>query len=317
MPSVLQSSKLKDIPVDKVLPNPDNPRLIFRQDELDKLLVSILKFGVQVPISVYKEGSNYIIIDGERRWRTSKKLNLQTIPAIVQDKPDPLDNLLMMFNIHALRQQWDLFTIANKITDVVDLLTEKEGRPPNEKELSEETGLSRGLIRRCKLLIDLPERFKVVILQELERPKPKQKLTEDFFIEMERSLKTVSRNMPEVIDDIDRVRDTLIDKYQNNTIKNIVDFRKMAKLATAPKNVDYSEDKSKKALKQVFERNNKGIEQVYNSTVSGLYDEKKLLSILTNSLNHLKEIKTEDKQDADIRLVLHQLAEEIDNILNR
>jgi ParB family chromosome partitioning protein len=93
-------NKLKDIPLDLIDPNPDNPRMYFRQEELDNLLVSIKKYGVQVPISVYQDGDRYIIIDGERRWRTSKKLNLKTIPAIVQPKPSDLENLLMMFNIN-------------------------------------------------------------------------------------------------------------------------------------------------------------------------------------------------------------------------
>ena len=69
--------KLQLIPLDKIKPNPDNPRIIFRQEELDNLMVSVKKFGIQVPITVYADGSNFILIDGERRWRTSKKLNLK------------------------------------------------------------------------------------------------------------------------------------------------------------------------------------------------------------------------------------------------
>lgn len=310
------TAQLKQLKVHLIYPNPDNPRIIFRQEEMDSLLISIKKYGVQVPISVYKEGDRFVLIDGERRWRTSKKLNLSTIPAIIQAKPTPLDNLLMMFNIHALREQWDLFTVANKITLVIELLTERLGHEPNEIELSEETGLSRGTIRRCRLLIDLPERFKEIILKELEKPKAKQKLTEDFFIEMESALKTVRRNFPEILEDnLDDVRDKLIEKYHKGIIKNILDFRKMAKLATSPRNVEYPPEKAASALSKIFEDDNAGIEEVFNSTVNVLYDEKRLISNFNNVLYYIQNLSDEELKDEDIKQVLRELKAAIDRIL--
>ena len=105
--------RLADIPVAKVSPNPENPRLNFRQGELEELQESIRQFGVQVPIAVFREERNYVLIDGERRWRCASKLNLKTIPALVQVEPDQLQNLLLMFNIHALREQWDLLSSSS------------------------------------------------------------------------------------------------------------------------------------------------------------------------------------------------------------
>lgn len=310
------TSQLKQLKVDSIDPNPDNPRIVFRQEEMDSLLISIKKYGVQVPISVYKENDRYILIDGERRWRTSKKLNIPTIPTIIQAKPTKLDNLLMMFNIHALREQWDLFTIANKITSVIELLTNKFGYEPNETELSEETGLNRSTIRRCRLLINLPERFKEIILSELEKPKAKQKLTEDFFIEMETALKTVRRNFPDILEDnLDEVRDNLIEKYKEGIIRNIVDFRKLAKLATSPKNIDYPKDSAAEALIMIFEDEDTGIDEVYNSTVSGLYDEKRLISNFSNVLYYIKRLSDEERGDEDIKRALRELKIAIEQIL--
>ena len=310
-------AQLKQLNVDLVTPNPENPRLIFRQEEMDSLLISIKKYEVQVPISVYKKGEGYVLIDGERRWRTSKKLNLSTIPAIIQSAPSPLDNLLMMFNIHALRENWDLFTIANKITTVIQLLTVKFGYKPNEVQLSEETGLTRGTIRRCRLLIDLPSRFKQLILKELEKPKSKQKLTEDFFIEMETALKTVKNNFPEIINDqIDQVRDNLINKYKSGVIKNIVDFRKIAKIATSPRNVEYPYNDAKTALITIFGEEKSGIEQVFNATVSELYGEKKLISNFTNVLYYVQNLSIEEREDKDIQETLYNLKVAIEKVLN-
>jgi ParB family transcriptional regulator, chromosome partitioning protein len=310
-------NKLKEIPIDQIVPNPDNPRIVFRQEEMDQLLVSIKKYGVQVPVTVFQDRNKFVLIDGERRWRTSKKLNLKTIPAIIQAKPSELENLLMMFNIHSLREQWDLFTIANKITKVINLLEGKLGRTPNEVELSEETGLNRSTIRRCKLLIELPQRFKDVILNELDKPKSKQAMTEDFFIEMEAALKTVKNNIPSAIPNIDRVRDNLIRKYQKGVIKNIVDFRQVAKLATSPKNVQYNAEKAQKALSAIFENNDKGIEEVYNSTVGVLYDEKKLLSTFSNTIYYIESLTQEEQNDPEIVDTLRRLRKAIDKIIGK
>ena len=192
------------LPLERIDRNPENPRIVFRPAELDELLESIRRYGVQVPISVYREGRRFVTIDGERRWRCCLKLNKKEIPALVQDKPEPLTNLLLMFNIHALREQWDLFTIAVKLPRVIDLLKRTSGREPTERELADQTGLSRGVIRRCKLLVDLPDKYKDQIRKDLNKPKAEaHKLTEDFFIEMERSLKTVQRALPATIDDKD------------------------------------------------------------------------------------------------------------------
>lgn len=103
---------LREIPPDKIKRNPENPRLFFRDEEMDTLTASIKRYGIQVPITVYADGSDFILIDGERRWRCARKLNLPRIPALVQEKPTRLENLLLMFNIHALREQWDYLTIA-------------------------------------------------------------------------------------------------------------------------------------------------------------------------------------------------------------
>ena len=153
VPISAEHSELKEIPVDKIVRNPENPRIVFRSTELEELLESIRRYGIQVPISVYAERNRYVLIDGERRWRCCIKLNRKTIPALIQSKPDALTNLLLMFNIHALREQWDLLTIALKLPRIIDLLNNELGTKPNERELAEHTGLTRAIIRRSKLLM--------------------------------------------------------------------------------------------------------------------------------------------------------------------
>lgn len=312
-------AKLKYIDPRAISPNPDNPRLIFRQEEMEHLLVSIDAHGIQVPLAVYQDGKKYKLIDGERRWRCATKLNLPTVPALVQEKPSPLENLLLMYNIHALREQWDYFTIASKLSDVVDLFRKEKGTTPTEIELSSATGLTRGQIRRCRLLMDLPDRFKSELLEELQLPKSRQKLSEDFFIEMEKSLKTVVRRLPEYSRKLDKVRTALIKKFRSEKITAITDFRLLSKIATSIDNLDVAHKSTRNLLDRVFDpTDTMGIKEAYENTVEFGYDEKKAERQITQLQEYLAGILDEEQAeelDDDFVEALKKLRKEIDEVI--
>jgi ParB/RepB/Spo0J family partition protein len=296
---------LRQVSVARIERNKENPRILFRQQEMDRLLESVRRHGIQVPLTVYRQGNRYVLIDGERRWRCAIKLNLKHVPALVQDKPDRLTNILLMFNIHALREQWDLLTIALKLRDVKVLFHRHTGKEPTEIDLASQTGLSRGTIRRCRLLLALPQRYKDIILSELRKPKPQQKLTEDFFIEMERALTTVSRAMPDTIENKDRVRRILIKKFKADVIPNRVHFRDMARIARAT-NVASDVQKARRALKRLFADNSYSIKEAYEDSVSEAYAEREILTRLGSLIDRLQELQA-DELDDTLRKTLHQL----------
>jgi ParB family chromosome partitioning protein len=269
---------LRQIAPDKIKSNEDNPRLFFRQEEMEELEVSIQKNGILVPVSVYEElPGEYVLIDGERRTRCARKLNLDTIPALVQKKPTRLQNLLMMSSIHALREQWDYLTIALNLEKMIDLSEKEHGTKPNESLLSKQTGLSRGQIRRCMLLLNIPERYRDALVKELEKKKSDQLITEDFFLEMESSLRAVNRRFPEYEKAINDIRDTLINKRREGIIGAVTDFRKLTKIASSPENVGENKNAVKETLDKVFNLNNKkSIDEVYNETVQFAYTERRL-----------------------------------------
>lgn len=307
------AAKLEQIRTDLIDRNPENPRLVFRPGELDQLLESIRVHGVQVPISVYRAGHRYVLIDGERRWRCSLKLNRSTIPALIQPRPDPLGNLLLMFNIHSLREQWDLLTIALKLPRVIRLLHEKLNRIPSERDIAEQTGLNRSIIRRCKLLMELPQEYKDQILAELNRPKAQQKVTEDLFIELERALTTVERAMPNAIPQRDSVRRILLKKYKSGIIRNRVDFRNVAKIARA-QNVGYDPNAAATQLKKLFQDNRYSIDEAYANSVGEAYKERDVGSRVTSLLTLLDEIKPEDI-DEELREKLRALQQKLNALL--
>jgi len=317
---VLSKSELEEIPPGKIKRNPDNPRIFFRPKEMETLMASIGKYGIQVPITVYAEGGHYVLIDGERRWRCADKLNLKTIPALVQPKPSPLDNLLLMFNIHALREQWDYFTIANKLPSVIQEFKKLHGKEPNEIELSEATGLTRSQVRRCRVLLDLPKKYKDLLVDELSLPKQSQQLSEDFFIEMEKSLKTVQSRVPAAVQNLDRVRDALIKKFRSGVIGNITDFRKLSKIATSIEKIGVQEREAKMAIQQILSPNKVGIDTVYTEHFALRYDEKKVLISIDSITDYLETIATHKEQatahlDPELKKRLKHLKEIIDQVL--
>jgi ParB family chromosome partitioning protein len=285
---------------------------------MDTLTASIKRYGIQVPITVYAEGAHFVIIDGERRWRCATKLNLSKMPALIREKPSRLNNLLLMFNIHALREQWDYLTIARKLPDVISLFEkENKKRRPTEIELSELTGLTRGQIRRCKYLLDLPDKYREQLEKELALPKQLQKLSEDFFIEMERSLKTVQHRIPDAIPNIDVARDALIGKFRAGLIGNITDFRMLSKIATSINNIGVKEAKARETLKDIFNPKSKtNIEEVFAEHFEMRYDERKVL-LSVDSVYEYLELSFDDEAEVEVSGELLQRLKRLKALIDR
>lgn len=310
---------LKHVSPSEIKANPENPRLVFRQEEMEALMRSIDAHGIQVPLTVFRDSNGYTLIDGERRWRCANKLNLRAIPVLVREKPSELENLVLMYNIHALREQWDYYTIASKLERIIQLYYEDNGTRPSETMLSELTGLSRGAIRRCQLIVDLPSRFKKLLRDELEKPKTQQKLTEDFFLEMEKSLKTVTRRITEYEPRIDEIRDTLVKKFQDGIIPAVTDFRHLSKIATAIDGLGVAHRTARRALDSVFDANRKtSIRDAYEATVQFGYTEQRVGRYATSLSDFIDSVFQEDKReelDDDLLNDLKQLYRRLRRLL--
>lgn len=78
------------VPIEKVFPNPDQPRRTFDQDALDDLSNSIQEKGIIQPLIVrrQKNGDGYEIVAGERRWRAAQQAKLHSVPVVIRDFTD-------------------------------------------------------------------------------------------------------------------------------------------------------------------------------------------------------------------------------------
>jgi len=158
--ALARSRAVLEVHVDKLEPNPFQPRQGLDDESLEELTLSIETHGVVQPVIVRptEELEVYQIIAGERRWRAARRAGLQTIPCIVQEADDEKtlelalvenlqrDDLGPLETAHALRYLMQEFGLT-------------------QEQLSEQLGRSRSTIANMLRLLDLPEPVKQALAE--------------------------------------------------------------------------------------------------------------------------------------------------------
>jgi ParB family chromosome partitioning protein len=141
------------VPIEKIHPNPDQPRRTFTPEQLDELSASIKEKGIIQPLIVRDRPGHegdYEIVAGERRWRAAQMAQLHTIPVLVREFDDTeVLEVAIIENI----QRADL----NAVEEAAGYrqLMEKFGH--TQEKLSEVLGKSRSYIANLVRLLTLPE----------------------------------------------------------------------------------------------------------------------------------------------------------------
>lgn len=143
--------KLTRLPVSKILPNPSQPRKIFREEELQSLAQSIRENGLLQPVTVRKENGAYFLVAGERRLRACKMAGLREIPVILTDY-QAADSAVLALLENLQRKDLQMFEQANAI---VNLLREWQ---ITQEEAARRLGMSQSaLANKVRLLKLSPE----------------------------------------------------------------------------------------------------------------------------------------------------------------
>lgn len=147
------------VALDKVQPNPDQPRTNFKPEEIEELANSIKKEGLLQPILVRKVGENYQIIAGERRWQACKSLDMKEIPVRfwAADNDKALE-LALIENI----QRTDL----NPIEEAYGYKRLMERRGMTQSEVAQTVSKGRSTIANALRLLDLPEEAQQLLFEE-------------------------------------------------------------------------------------------------------------------------------------------------------
>lgn len=139
-----------EMDIEKIVPNPNQPRTHFNESQLEELSKSIRENGVLQPLLVRKKGSSYEIIAGERRYQASKIAGLKKLPVIIKDVDD--QKMLELALIENL-QRSDL----NPIEEARGYKQLIKSSGMTQEALSKAVSKSRSAITNSLRLLDLPE----------------------------------------------------------------------------------------------------------------------------------------------------------------
>ena len=113
---LVEEDRLHDIHLDKIIPNPLQPRRYYEDGAIDILVASIKRIGLIHPIIVRPRNDKFIIVAGEMRWRAFQKLGRKTIKAVIQAEDDvPADEMALAENM--VRTNLSLLDEINAIDD--------------------------------------------------------------------------------------------------------------------------------------------------------------------------------------------------------
>ena len=181
-------NQLKELKISDISPDPDQPRRHFNKEKLEELANSIRIHGVLQPIVVIRKGSKFLIVAGERRYRASKLVGLEKVPAVVRELSD--QNRLELSLIENIqRDNLNVLEMAEAYSKL------REQFNLTAKEIGERVGgRSESAVLNTLRLLKLPQIVKDYIVSgELKegQARPLLKIDE----------KTIKKILPKIIEE--------------------------------------------------------------------------------------------------------------------
>ena len=180
-----KESKLKDLKLDEIVRDEEQPRREFSKEALNALAASIKEHGVLQPIVVTLEDGKYKIVAGERRWRAARIAGLERIPAIIRSL-DSQNRLELSIIENAQREDLNAIELA---TAYAKLKTQFNLTP---KDIAAKVGKSEQTIQNTLRLLTLPDDVKKTMVKE--------KLTEGVMRPLvSRDEETIRKVLPKIV----------------------------------------------------------------------------------------------------------------------
>ncbi len=139
------------IPLDSIVPNPDQPRRVFNPEQLDRMAQSIRRHGVLQPVIARRAGHRYELICGEQRWRAARLAGLTNIPAVIADV-DERDRLELALIENVQRADLNPIELAHAFRALGEAGATQE-------EIGQRVSLDRSTIANHLRLLELPREF--------------------------------------------------------------------------------------------------------------------------------------------------------------
>ena len=143
-------SRLRDLPLNLIRPNPFQPRREFSEEELRELEDSLRTNGLLQPITVRRAGAEYELVAGERRLRAARRLGWTTIQGVVREASD--EQLLTLALIENLQRE-DL----NPIDEAEGYQRLAREFALSQQQIAEAVGKDRSTVANMLRLLALPD----------------------------------------------------------------------------------------------------------------------------------------------------------------
>ena len=154
-----KSSELKELPIESIIRDEEQPRKEFNKEAIEALSASIKEHGVLQPIVVTPEDGKYKIVAGERRWRASKMAGLTKIPAIIRTL-DMQNRLELSIIENAQREDLNAIELATAYAKL------KAQFNLTAKEIAAKVGKSEASVVNTMRLLNLPDDVKKTMVKE-------------------------------------------------------------------------------------------------------------------------------------------------------
>ena len=146
----------RQVPVDSIAPNPDQPRTHFEDEALEELAASMREVGVLQPVVVTESDGGYVLIAGERRWRAAKRAGLGVIPAVIREATGT-STLVEALVENVQRQDLTPLEEANAYQHLL------EDYGMTQDQVADRVGRSRPAISNTVRLLQLPAAVQVLV----------------------------------------------------------------------------------------------------------------------------------------------------------
>ena len=147
---IFDGGKVLFLPVEDISPNPDQPRRVFSQPELEELAASIRALGVLQPLTVRRREGQWELVAGERRLRAAKLAGLSQVPCLSVQVDSQSSSLLALVE-NLQRRDLDFWEEALALRQILDTYH------LSQEELARRVGRSQSAVANKLRLLKLPD----------------------------------------------------------------------------------------------------------------------------------------------------------------
>lgn len=210
---------MSNILLEKIVPDENQPRKKFILSEMEELRASILDRGILAPLIVESnfEGDKFLLIDGERRYRCAKELELKEVPVSIIDGPLSFeDRTVLRFHIQEKHKDWSVFDKARAIYEL------KNATKLSIVEIAKKLNSNAPRIHNWLSIINLTDETQLEVIEE--------KISFSYLIHLVKTTKDYLSFSDLSQRDIEK---KLIAKIKANTFETTLNFQKFSRVMSS------------------------------------------------------------------------------------